>query len=44
MVLLIDREVSLSFVEPHVGRVNIVVFKESFLDVSKGYCLLFVNR
>jgi hypothetical protein len=44
VVLLIDCEVSFCLVESHVGRVDVMIFKEGFLDISEGNRLLLFNR
>lgn len=43
VVLDIDGKVSFGFVEPDIRRVNIVIFEECFLNISKGNGLFLVD-
>ena len=38
-----QSEISLGFVEPNIGRVDVVILKECFLDISERNCLLFLD-
>ena len=44
IVLLVDCEISLGFVKPDIGRMDVMVFQQSLLDISERHCLLLINR
>lgn len=43
VIIFVDGEISFSFIEPDVWRVNVVVLQQSFLDVSEGNSLFLIN-